>query len=245
MTLTTTPTPTGVTYRPTRRVTALAALLKAVTYVVGFAVMGAYLAPRGFAAATTAPAGSLDFLRANATALYLWYLVLYVVGGLALVWLVIGIDARLREAGAGTGAAASRAIGLVWAGLLLASGLVALVGQAAVIRLASADYDLAVSTWTATSVVQDALGGGIEIVGAVWVLLVSIAGLRTAAVGRGPGILGVLVAVAGATTIVPAAADDAGAAFGLGLIVWFIWSAVTLLRSVPTDPVRGIREGRS
>ncbi|MCB0913110.1 MAG: hypothetical protein KDB60_15985, partial [Propionibacteriaceae bacterium] len=195
MTFTTTQTATRITHPPTRRTTALAALIKAATYVVGFAAMGAYLVPRGFVAATVAPAESLGFLLANATVMYVWYLVLYVVGGLALVWLVIGIEARLREAGAGTGASASRAIGLAWAGLLLSSGLIALVGRAAVIRLALAESELAVSTWTAISVVQEALGGGIEIVGAVWVLLVSLAGLRAAAVGRGLATLGVLVAV--------------------------------------------------
>ena len=41
-------------------------------------------------------------------------------------------------------------------------------------ELATSDIVMAESTWSSVSVIQDALGGGIEIVGAVWVFLVGI-----------------------------------------------------------------------
>ena len=57
-----------------------------------------------------------------------------------------------------------------------------------------------------------------------------MAGIRSRVLGYGLGALGIGIGVAGAWTIVPPAAEYAGALFGLGLIVWFVWMGVTLLR---------------
>lgn len=211
------------------RTAGVAALTKAATYVVGFAVMGAYLAPRGFIDATSDPAGSLAFLLENQAAMYVWYLVLYLVGGFALIVLVVTLHDRLRAAPATT-RLMTAAVGLVWAGLLLASGLMALVGQTAVAGLAGTDEPLAISTWSAVSVIQDALGGGIEIVGAVWVVLLSVVGRRAGSIGRGLAALGIAIGVAGAGTLLPASADTAGSLFGLGFVVWFVWVGLVALR---------------
>ncbi len=80
---------------PGLRLTGIAALVKAATYVVGFAAMAAYLAPRGFVDAATRPAESLAFLLQNQFAMYVWYLLLSVVGGFALILPVAGLDQRL------------------------------------------------------------------------------------------------------------------------------------------------------
>ena len=212
-----------------QRAGGIAGFVTAATYVVGLGLMGLYLAPQGFLDEQGSPADSLAFLLDHQVLLYSWYLVLYLVGGIALVSLVIGVHSRLRRGAAGLSQTAS-VFGHVWAGLLLASGLIALVGQRAVVELAATDSLMAASTWSSVSVVQTALGGGIEIVGAAWVMLVSVAGIRSHVLGYGLGALGIGVGVAGTWTIVPAAADYAGALFGLGMIVWFVWTGVTLVR---------------
>ncbi|MFC5381247.1 hypothetical protein [Aquipuribacter nitratireducens] len=206
----------------------VAALVKAATYLVGFGVMGAYLAPRGLLDVQGDPAASLQFLLDNQGVMYGWYLVLYLVGGIALVSLVLGVRRRLR--GAPALARTAEVFGHIWAGLLLASGMVHLVGQQAVVALAADDRATAATVWASTGVVQDALGGGIEVVGAVWVLLVSVAALRTRAFSLGLAGLGVAVGVAGLWTVVPAAAGVAASAFGLGFVVWFVWAGIGLLR---------------
>ena len=227
---TTTSTLGARTARPTgSRFTGVAALVKAATYIVGFGVMGLLLVPNGYADAVSDPVGSLAFLLENEWTMYAWYLVLYVLGGFALIALVIGLNARLDVASAMARRTAS-VVGHLWAGLLLASGLVALVGQRAVVGLADSDLALATSTWSSVSVVQDALGGGIEIVGAAWVILVSVLGLRTGRLGAGICAVGVATGLAGTATLVPAAADAAGSAFGLGFIAWFVWLGTALLR---------------
>jgi hypothetical protein len=202
--------------------------VEAGTYVIGFGVAAAYLAPAGFIDAQGVPAESLTFLMDHQFVLYAWYLVLYLLAGAALVVLVLGIRDRLEDRSPALARIAS-AFGLIWSGLLLASGMIALVGQRATVDLAATDRAEAVSTWSAVSVVQDALGGGIEMVGALWVLLISLAARGSTALPRGLAVLGLAVGVAGMATLVPQLAE-AGAIFGLGFVAWFTWAGLVLLR---------------
>ena len=77
---------------------------------------------------------------------------------------------------------------------------------------------------------QYALGGGIEIVGALWLLLVSLAAIRTRAFPLGLAALGTAVGVAGMLTLLPAAGRGSAVPFGIGFMVWFVWAGVSLLR---------------
>ena len=228
-----TPPPTTLDVAPgtdgLQRAGGIAGFVTAATYVVGLGLIGVYLAPQGYLDVQGSPEDSLAFLLDHQVMLYTWDLVLYLVGGIALVSLVLGVHSRLRTGAAALSQTAS-VVGHLWACLLLASGLIALVGHRAVVELAATDSAMAASTWSSVSVAQSALGGGIEIVGAVWVMLVSVAGIRSRVLGYGLGALGIGIGVAGAWTIVPPAAEYAAPLFGLGMIVWFVWMGVTLLR---------------
>jgi hypothetical protein len=74
------------------------------------------------------------------------------------------------------------------------------------------------------------LGGGNEIVGALWVLLVSWAALLAGVFPKAQNYPGVVVSVAGLFSAVPALGEVAGAIFGLGQIVWFVWLGIVMLR---------------
>lgn len=206
----------------------VAAQVVAGTYVVGFLAMAAYLVPRGFTMPVDDPAGSLDFLLDHHAQLAVWYLVLYLLGGAAMAVVSLGVGERLVAAPAL--ARVGSALGLVWSGLLIASGSIALVGQQAAVILHAQDPDLAVSTWVSTSVVQDALGGGIEIAGALWAAVVGVAILRTRSLSAGLGGLALGLAIVGAATVLPVAADAATSVFGLGLLVWFTWLGLAMGR---------------
>ena len=205
-----------------------AAQVVAGTYVVGFLVMAAYLVPRGFTGPVEDPAGSLGFLLDHRAVLAGWYLVLYLLGGVAMALVSLGVGQRLAAAPAL--GRFSTALGLIWSGLLVASGSIALVGQHAAVTLHAQDQNLAVNTWVSTSVVQDALGGGIEVAGALWVAVVGLAALRTRALSAGLGGLALGLAAAGMVTVIPIASDAATSIFGLGLIVWFTWLGLALRR---------------
>jgi hypothetical protein len=124
------------------------------------------------------------------------------------------------------------AFGLIWAGLVISSGMIAIIGIGTVVDLYGNDPAQAGSVWLAIESVQRGVGGEIEIVGSLWVLLVSLAALRAGGLPRVLNYLGVVIGVAGLLTVVPALAA-LGPVFGLGLIVWFVWVGIVMLRSSP------------
>lgn len=87
---------------------------------------------------------------------------------------------------------------------------------------------MAATVWVAVDTVLTGLGGGNEVVGGVWVLLLSRVALGNGKLPKALNYLGVVAGAAGVATLVPAL-TDLGALFGLGLIVWFVWVGVILL----------------
>lgn len=218
----------GSTTRALVHAGGVAAQVVAGTYVVGFLAMAAYLVPRGFAMPVDDPASSLGFLLDHQAQLAGWYLVLYLVGGAAMVVVSLGVAERLAVAPALSRIGA--ALGLIWSGLLIASGSIALIGQHAAVTLHAQDPSLALSTWVSTSVVQDALGGGIEIAGALWAAVVGVTIFRTRSLQAGLGGLALALAIVGIATLMPLATEAATSIFGLGLLLWFTWLGLALRR---------------
>ncbi|MGB5951089.1 MAG: hypothetical protein WBG57_01095 [Ornithinimicrobium sp.] len=206
----------------------IAAQVVAGTYVVGFLAMAAYFMPRGLTSPVQDPAGSLSFLLDHQIELASWYFVLYLLGAAAMALVALGVGQRLSPAP--TLARISSALGLIWSGLIMASGSIALVGQQAAVELYAKDPDLALNTWVSTNVIQDALGGGIEVAGALWAAVVGFAALRTRALSAGLGGLALGLAAVGMATVVPIAAEAATDIFGLGLILWFTWLGLSMGR---------------
>jgi len=155
-----------------------------------------------------------------------------VVFGVVLVVLALALHARLKD-GSPTMMQTATAFGLIWAGLVIASGMIANIGNSTVVALFSENQDQAVLLWLAITTVQEALGGGNEIVGGLWVLLLSWAALRSDKLPKVLNYLGVLVGLAGILTVVPAfyVLMDV---FGLGQIVWFAWLGIVMLREQPS-----------
>ena len=85
------------------------------------------------------------------------------------------------------------------------------------------------------SAIQEGIGGGVELAGGLWVLLISWSALRQAAFPRWLNYLGIAVGVAGVLTVIPAL-KELGALFGLGQIVWFAWLGTVMLRAPAPRP---------
>ena len=151
--------------------------------------------------------------------------------GVVLVVLALTLHARLKD-GSPTMMQVATAFGLIWAGLVIASGMIANIGNSAVVGLFSENQDQAVSLWLAIATVQEALGGGNEIVGGLWVLLLSWAALISDKLPKMLNYLGILVGLAGILTVVPAFGLLMDV-FGLGQIVWFAWLGIVMLRATP------------
>jgi hypothetical protein len=201
----------------------------AAAYTMGIGLGFTVLAP--FMTGSLDPVQTVAFLADNRAILYLWNQIILVVFGLVLVVLALALHERLK-AGSPAIVQTATAFGLIWAGLVLASGMVFNIGTRTVIDLYGTDPAQAGSVWLAIDAVQDGLGGGNEIVGGVWTLLVSWAALRAGGLPRALNELGVLVGVAGLVTVVPGL-EAIGAVFGLGQLIWFAWLGIVMLRTSP------------
>ncbi len=213
----------------------VAALIQAATFVVGFVLLLAFLEPADYGSADVDSEEHAAFLAENQAIMYIWYLVIYVVFGVFLVVLALALHERLKAASHAMMRVAT-AFGLIWAGLVIASGMVANIGAGVIADLYGKEPAEAASLWLALDVVVTGLGGGNEIIGGLWVVLISLVALRAAALPRALTYVGLIAGVAGILTAIPPL-EVLGAIFGLGLIVWFVWLGIVMLRGKPASAV--------
>lgn len=210
------------------RIGGAAAIIQALCYVLGFALLATSMNPGSTEGWTQVQ--KLEFVLERQSLFVFWNTVIYIVFGAALVVLAVVLH-RLLQPSASLVASVGTPFGLIWAGLVVASGMVANVGLAWVSEAYATGAEAAAQTWTVVGIVQDGIGGGVEVVGGIWVFCTSVASLRARAVIPKPvNLLGLVVGVCGAVTIVPAL-SDMGAVFGLLQIAWFVAVGVVLLRA--------------
>ncbi|WP_338847534.1 hypothetical protein V8J88_02320 [Massilia sp. W12] len=204
----------------------LAALLQALIYVLGFAAMATVLNPG--AAQDWSAQQKLAFILERKAMFMGVNFVIYVLFGVLLTVLAVALHERWRERSPQWMKLATP-FGLIWAGLVIASGMIANIGLQAVATLQTKDPSQAVIVWRTIQVVADGIGGGNEIVGALWVLLLSAAAWRSKALPAGLLYLGVFVGVCGLLSAIPPLKDSV-ILFGLSQIVWFAWIGLHVLR---------------
>ena len=216
-----------------QKVGGLAALYLAAAYLVAmpyFLVFVKYPDVVDPAKKVALLAGNLDSMRAM-------HLITYVIFGIVLAVLALALHARLKDEAPALAQAATAA-GLIWAIALVASGMIFNAGMTAVVGLDGTDPVQAVAAWQAIEPVAQGLGGsGGELLGGLWVLLVSVAALRAGRLPKALNWLGLALGAAGVISVVPALSDLAYG-FGLLQIAWFAWLGVVMLRpSRQADPV--------
>ena len=207
----------------------IAALYEAAAYLVGIVF---YIFVVDYSGVVE-PVQKVALLVDNQAIMYIMNLIIYVVFGVFLVVLALALYERLK-AGSPAMMQTATVFGLIWAGVLIASGMISNIGTGVVVDLYSKDPAQAATVWLAIDSVVEGLGGGNEIVGGIWTLLVSWAALRAGELPRALNYLGVVIGVAGILSAVPALGELGGYIFGLGQIVWFVWLGIVMLRSSPS-----------
>ncbi|WP_281559780.1 hypothetical protein [Thalassomonas sp. RHCl1] len=197
----------------------LAAISEALIYILAFIVYGAVL---------QYPAGDdvmlkFQFLADNQLLLSVMNLVVYVLFGVLLAVMVLALHERLKVQAEALSRFAC-VFGFLWVGLVIASGMIDNIGMAAVLKLAETEPEQARIMWLTLMTLVDGIGGGNELVGGLWVLLLSLAGWKGHALSKPLFYLGVFVGCAGISTCYPA--DVLTEIFGLSQIVWFIWIGI-------------------
>lgn len=203
-------------------------MIQAFCYVLGFVLLATLMNPGSTEGWTQVQ--KLEFILERQSLFVFWNIVIYVVFGAALVVLAVVLH-RLLKPYTSLLVAIGTPFGLIWAGLVVASGMVANVGLSWVSGAYDSGPDAAAQTWAVVGIVQDGIGGGVEVVGGIWVLCISIASLRARAILPKPiNLLGLVVGVCGVATVVPVL-GELGAIFGLLQIVWFVGIGAVLLRA--------------
>jgi len=179
------------------------------------------------------PAQKVALLVDKSMVIYLTNLVLYVLFGVFLVVLALALYERLQAVSYAIIRMAT-AIGLIWAGVLIASGMVANAGIAPVVALYGKDPAQAALAWVAIESVTNGLSNANgEILGAVWTLLVTWAAWHGKGLPQRLNYLGLVVGVVGLISAVPGLNDMTGL-FGVSQMLWFIWLGIVLLRWKPS-----------
>lgn len=208
----------------------ISALSLGLVYIAAFVYFGAFFS---YPASGT-PDEKMRFLSDHQWEVSLVYFSIYVLFGVLLAILVVGVHETLKSASPPMASLAS-IFGVVWVGLVIASGMIFTIGLDQAVHLLGESPDAAFALWRTVSVVANSLGGGNEIVGGLWVLLVSLTALQARVLSRALNYLGCFVGIAGIATVYPE--ELFTEVFGLSQIVWFIWLGVVMLRSGTTSAV--------
>ncbi len=207
-----------------------AALYLAVAYLIGMVL---FLVVLNYPSMTD-PAQRVALLVEKQMVIFSTNMVMYVFFGVLLVVLSLALYDRLKS-GAPAIIQAATAIGIIWAGSLIASGMVSNAGIDPVVALYAKDPEQAALSWQGIESVASGLGNGNgEILGGLFTLLVSVAALRAGGLPKGLNILGLLVGGVGIISVFPGLTALTGV-FGLSQIIWFVWLGSVLLRGNPGE----------
>lgn len=197
-------------------------------YIIAFIVYGGILE---YPKADATEIERINFLSDNYVMLSTINLISYVLFGILLAVLVVSIHQKIKDNLPNLSILAS-VFGVIWVGLVIASGMIANIGLNSVIEIGIEEPQKAIAIWTSVGIVSEGLGGGNEIVGGVWVLLLSIAAFKYLIFSKLLNYIGLLVALAGILTILPF--DIFKEIFGVSQIVWFVWIGISMIRKPTT-----------
>lgn len=121
------------------------------------------------------------------------------------------------------------AFGFIWVVLMMCSGMIAVVGLNTMVKLHGQGSLHAETLFLIYTTVVNGLGGGIELVGALWVFLISLHGLKSSQMSQALNLFGLVVGITGILTLYQAVPEFKDA-FGILQIVWFVLMGLTLLK---------------
>jgi hypothetical protein len=225
------------------KVGGIAALLHAAAYIVGI-VLGVTLI---FPILGANPGQYVAFVVENQTLVDVWNLISYWGSAITLVVMALALYHRLK-AGSPVLVQTATILGLIWAALIIGSANLMLRDSGVIASLYGKDPLQAAALWPALEAVENGIVSGNELVGSLWVLLISIAALRSGGFASALHYFGVVVSLAGILTMFPALVETMRMIFGLGMIVWSIWLGVVLLgssRSASSQSFTWMVEGNS
>jgi hypothetical protein len=207
----------------------IAALLHGAAYIVGM-VLGVTLI---FPILDADPGQYVAFVADHQTLVYIWNLISYWGSAITLVVMALALYHQLK-AGSPALVQTATVFGLIWAALIIGSANLMLRDTGVISGMYAKDPAQAVMLWSVLEAIENGIVTGNELVGSLWVLLLSFAALRSGGLSKGLAYFGAAISLAGVLTVVPAIAETMVMIFGPGMIVWSIWLGVVLLQNSPS-----------
>ncbi|UCH10228.1 MAG: DUF4386 family protein [Fidelibacterota bacterium] len=207
----------------------IAALYSGAAYIVG--MVGFLLVVN--ISGVVDPVQKVALMADNLTFLYIMYLIIYVVWAVFLVVLGLALYDRLK-AGSCALAQTATVFAMIWACVIIAAGMIHNAGMEHVVDLYDKNPAQAATVWLAIDSVFAGLGGSNEVIGGIWILLISWAALRAGELPKVLNYLGAVIGIAGIVSVVPPLAEIFIYIYALGEIVWFIWLGIVMLRGSPS-----------
>jgi len=207
-----------------QKIGGVAALFEAAIYISAFIFFGVFWDYP----INVDDAQKLAFLTNHQVILSIVNLTIYVAFGFFLAVMVVALHQRMETKTPNLSRIAS-VFGIIWVGLVIASGMIANVGLGAVIDLSAKNTEQAMALWVVINTIVEGLGGGNEVVGGLWVLLLSAAALKINEFHKSLNCFGIFIGIIGILTIYPA--EILTEIFGLSQIIWFSWIGLAMLKN--------------
>ncbi|USD68048.1 hypothetical protein [Vibrio sp. SCSIO 43136] len=149
-----------------------------------------------------------------------WHIVIYLVFGLSLLSLTINlfITAKKHSPHLATGLLV---MGGIWSGFMLLSGGLAIELLNQVADIYPNDPEFGTQIWITGQLLLESIGGGNELIGAVWVALIALLLPKHKGLSTLTKWLGLLIAATGTGTLFDST-ETLASLFGITLIIWFL-----------------------
>jgi hypothetical protein len=203
----------------------ITAVAHSAAYLVGIGLYFTVLSP----ILDADPDQYLALLADYQSLMYGWIFIAYWVSAFCLVVVALALYDQLK-AGSPAMMQVATVLGLIWAGLIIGSGNLMLHDFGEIATLYIKDPAQAETVWMALTRVENGITSGNELIGGIWVLLLSWAALKTGGLNKALNYFGLVIGAAGIISIVPALNEIGSMIFGLSMIVWFAWLGIILLR---------------
>ncbi|HEX2981218.1 MAG TPA: DUF4386 family protein [Anaerolineaceae bacterium] len=208
----------------------IAALVCAGTFLLAIGLVATLLTPMLDGALTYDQ--FMAFYLPNQSLVFIWHFCMYLVNGTFLAGLVLALYQQLKTRAPDLSRVAA-CFGLFWTGLVFASGFITLYGWDVIGKLASTDPSQAETLRLVVNTISTGIDSSDRFLGCLWVLLTSWAALGTRQLARPLNYFGIVISIAGIVSSTAPALSALGLAFGVEMIVWWVWLGIVLLRSKP------------
>jgi hypothetical protein len=169
----------------------------------------------------------------NSMLIYATNLSAYVFFGVVLVILTLALYDRLKKC-APVLMRLAAVIGFIWAGSLIASGMISNAAIDPITAMYAINPAQAAVSWTVIETIALGMAGvGGELLGGLWMLLISWTALQAREYPKGLNVLGIAIGVVGFISVLPGL-NDLGSLFGMLQLIWFIWVGIVMLRQKTT-----------